>query len=202
MLGRLVIVTSLVAQGVVPAGAQEPIRVGFLTALTGALAQPGKEMENGIQLLLQGQRFTIGGPPVQLTLLDMASNPSVALAKARELVEQQKVHVIIGPLAAFEAYAVAPFANTNRVPIISPSAAADDLTQRKATPLFVRATSTSSQPTTSRSGRMRRRRSATTSAPGRRGRASVAWLDVSVALLYPAHLGSGLTARGWPMGPE
>jgi hypothetical protein len=31
-----------------PAVGQEPIRVGFLTCLTGALAQPGKEMRNGI----------------------------------------------------------------------------------------------------------------------------------------------------------
>jgi branched-chain amino acid transport system substrate-binding protein len=62
-------------------------------------------------------------------------------------VEQRKVNVIIGPLAAFEAYAIAPYVNQQKVPTISPSAAADDLTQRKATPYFVRATSTSSQPT-------------------------------------------------------
>jgi branched-chain amino acid transport system substrate-binding protein len=130
-----------------PAHAQEPIRVGFLTALTGALAQPGKEMQNGIELMLQEHRSTLAGRPIQLTVLDTASNPAVSLAKARELVEQRKVHVIIGPLAAFEAYAVAPYANTNRMPSISPSAAADDLTQRKAGPLFVRVTSTSSQPT-------------------------------------------------------
>lgn len=138
---------TLVALAGAPAWAQEPIRVGFLTALTGALAQPGKEMQNGIELMLQEHRQMLGGRPIQLTVLDTASNPSVALSKARELVEQRKVHVIIGPLAAFEAYAVAPYANTNRVPSISPSAAADDLTQRKATPFFVRAASTSSQPT-------------------------------------------------------
>jgi branched-chain amino acid transport system substrate-binding protein len=150
MRSRLAAVTflvlALIASGPT-AGAQEAIRVGFLTALTGALAQPGKEMQNGIELLLQEQRSTLAGRPIQLTVLDTASNPSVSLAKARELVEQRKVHVIIGPLAAFEAYAVAPYANTNRVPSISPSAAADDLTQRKGTPLFVRVTSTSSQPT-------------------------------------------------------
>lgn len=152
MISHLAAVASLVAVALLalagaPASAQEPIRVGFLTALTGALAQPGKEMQNGIELMLQEQRQILAGRPIQLTVLDTASNPSVSLAKARELVEQRKVHVIIGPLAAFEAYAVAPYANTNRVPSISPSAAADDLTQRKATPFFVRVTSTSSQPT-------------------------------------------------------
>lgn len=151
MISRFAAVVSLVAVALVAlatsGSAQEPIRVGFLTALTGALAQPGKEMQNGIELMLREHRQMLAGRPIQLTVLDTASNPSVALAKARELVEQRKVHVIIGPLAAFEAYAVAPYANTNRVPSISPSAAADDLTQRKATPFFVRVASTSSLPT-------------------------------------------------------
>jgi branched-chain amino acid transport system substrate-binding protein len=78
------------------AGAQEVIRVGFLTCLTGALAQPGKEMQNGIELFLQEHHQTLAGRPIQLTVLDTASNPGVALTKARELVEQRKVHVILG----------------------------------------------------------------------------------------------------------
>ena len=143
----LAIAGMIVLIAAAPARAQEPIRVGFLTALTGALSQPGKEMQNGIELLLQEHRQTLSGRRIELTVLDTASNPAIALAKARELVEQRKVHVIIGPLAAFEAYAVAPYVNTHRVPMISPSAAADDLTQRKATAFFVRASSNSSLPT-------------------------------------------------------
>jgi branched-chain amino acid transport system substrate-binding protein len=130
-----------------PAAAQGPIRVGFLTILTGALASPGKEMENGIRLFLEEHKQRLGGRPVELTVLDTGGTPAGTLTKARELVEQRKVHVIIGPLAAFEAYAIAPYVNTQRVPTISPSAAADDLTQRKATQFFVRATSASSQAT-------------------------------------------------------
>src|SRR5438034_11298033 len=97
-----------------PAIAQEPIRIGFLTILTGPLAAPGKEMENGITLFLDEQKQTLGGRPVQLTVLDSGGTPAGTLAKARELVEQRKVHVIIGPLAAFEAYAIAPYVNAQR----------------------------------------------------------------------------------------
>ncbi len=129
------------------ATAQEPIRIGFLTILTGTLASPGKEMENGIRLFLEEHKNTLGGRSVDLTVLDSGGSPAGTLAKARELVEQRKVHVIIGPLAAFEAYAIAPYVNAQRVPTISPSAAADDLTQRKASQFFVRATSNSSLPT-------------------------------------------------------
>ncbi len=130
-----------------PVQAQEPIRIGFLTILTGPLASPGKEMENGIRLFLEEQKNSLSGRPVELTVLDTGGSPAGALAKARELVEHRKVHVLIGPLPAFEAYAIAPYVNAQRVPAISPSAAADDLTQRKATQFFVRVASTSSQPT-------------------------------------------------------
>jgi branched-chain amino acid transport system substrate-binding protein len=143
----LAVLLALLVLVAVPVAAQEPIRVGFLTILTGPLAAPGKEMENGIQLFLDQRRSTLAGRRVELTVLDSGGQPAGTLAKARELVEQRKVHVIIGPLAAFEAYAVAPYVNAQRVPTISPSAAADDLTQRKATAFFVRATSSSSQPT-------------------------------------------------------
>jgi len=126
--------------------AQEPIRLGFLTTKTGPLAAPGKEMENGIVLFLEEHNYTLAGRKVELTSQDTATQPPVTLTKTRELVERTKAHIIIGPLAAFEAYAIIQYVNDNKVPLISPSAAADDLTQRKATPYFVRAASTSSQP--------------------------------------------------------
>ncbi len=146
MMLRLAVLLVLVLLAT-PALAQEAIRVGFITILTGPLASPGKEMENGITLFLSQHQNTLAGRRVELTVVDSGGQPAGTLAKARELVEQRKVHVIIGPLAAFEAYAIAPYINAQRVPTISPSAAADDLTQRKATPFFLRATSTSSQPT-------------------------------------------------------
>ncbi len=147
MTHRVVSFAVLLLLVAAPAASQEPIRIGFLTILTGALAAPGKEMENGIRLFLEERKNTLGGRPVELTVLDSGGTPAGTLVKARELVEQRKVHAIIGPLAAFEAYAIAPYVNSQRVPTISPSSAADDLTQRKATQFFVRATSNSSLPT-------------------------------------------------------
>ena len=147
MIHRIFALGLLLLLGAAPTAAQEPIRIGFLTILTGPLAAPGKEMENGIRLFMEEHKNALSGRPVELTVLDTGGTPAGTLAKARELAEQRKVHVIIGPLAAFEAYAIAPYVNTQRVPTISPSAAADDLTQRKATQFFVRATSTSTQPT-------------------------------------------------------
>src|SRR5213596_2504691 len=147
MIVRVLAISALSVLAAAPATAQEGIRVGFVTILTGPLAAPGKEMENGIELFLQQRQNTLAGRRVEPTVVDSGGQPAGTLARARELVEQRKVHVIIGPLAAFEAYALAPYVNAQHIPTISPSAAADDLTQRKATQFFVRAASTSSQPT-------------------------------------------------------
>jgi branched-chain amino acid transport system substrate-binding protein len=125
----------------------EPIRLGFLTIKSGALAAGGKQMEDGLRLFLKERNNQIAGRPVQLFMADTGGQPAITKTKAQELVEKDKVHVIIGPLAAFEALAVDDYIRKVQVPVISPSAAAEDLTQRKPNPWFVRAVGTSAQPT-------------------------------------------------------
>jgi len=127
-----------------PAAAQSgPIRIGFLTVRTGPLAAGGKQMEEGIQLFLKERNQTIAGRKVELIIADTGGNPALARTKTQELVERDKVHVIIGPLAAFEAIAIDDYIRQTRTPIVSCSAAAEDLTQRKANPWFVRSVATS-----------------------------------------------------------
>src|SRR5215471_16169417 len=127
-------------------GQGDPIRVGFLTVRTGALAAGGKQMEEGILLFLKERNNTIAGRKVELLIADTGGNPAGARTKTQELVERNRVHVIIGPLAAFEAIAIDDYIRSSQTPIISCSAAAEDLTQRKANPWFVRTVGTSAQP--------------------------------------------------------
>ena len=126
--------------------AQDPIRVGFLTIKSGALAAGGRQMEEGLALFLKERNNTIAGRKVELFTADTAGQPAQTKTKAQELVERDKVQVIIGPLAAFEALAIDDYIRQTKTPIISPSAAAEDLTQRKPNPWFVRAVATSAQP--------------------------------------------------------
>src|ERR1700681_1303209 len=87
-------------------GQADPIRVGFLTVRTGALAAGGRQMEDGIQLFLKERNNTIAGRKVELTIVDTGGNAAGAKTKTQQLVELNKVHVIIGPLATFEALAI------------------------------------------------------------------------------------------------
>ena len=124
----------------------DPIRIGFLTVRSGALAAGGKQMEEGIQLFLKERNHTIAGRKVELIIADTGGNPAGAKTKMQELVERNKVHVVIGPLAAFEAIAIDDYIRQSKTPTVSCSAAADDLTQRKLNPWFARTVGTSSQP--------------------------------------------------------
>ncbi|OYW58535.1 MAG: ABC transporter substrate-binding protein [Azorhizobium sp. 32-67-21] len=124
---------------------QVPIKLGFMTVRSGALAAGGKQMEEGMDYCLAERGGKLGGRPVELITVDTAGQPATTKTRAQELVERAKVDVIIGPLAAFEALAIDDYIRQVGVPTISPSAAAEDLTQRKQNPWFIRAVGTSAQ---------------------------------------------------------
>jgi branched-chain amino acid transport system substrate-binding protein len=121
-----------------------PIRIGLLTVKTGALASGGIDMERALNMFLKERDYTMSGRKVELVTGDTGGVPATARSKTQEMVEKNKVHCLIGPLAAFEALAIDDYIRQNQIPTLS-VAAAEDMTQRSANPWFVRATSTSSQ---------------------------------------------------------
>jgi branched-chain amino acid transport system substrate-binding protein len=121
-----------------------PARIGLLTVKTGPLAQGGIQMEQGINTFLKAKNYLLAGRKVDLISADTGGNPAGAKTKAQELVERDHVDFIVGPLAAFELLTITDYVQEAQLPILS-LAAADDMTQRKPNPWFVRASSTSSQ---------------------------------------------------------
>src|SRR5215467_9820142 len=128
-----------------PAIAQgAPFKIGLLTVKTGPLAQGGIQMEQGIATLLKEKGSTFAGRKIDFISADTGGNPAGAKTKAQELIERDKVNVIIGPLAAFELLAITDYVRDNTTPLIS-LAAAEDVTQRKANPFIIRPSATSAQ---------------------------------------------------------
>jgi branched-chain amino acid transport system substrate-binding protein len=124
----------------------ETIRIGMPVPLTGFVAESARDMTDGFKLYLAQKSNKLGGFDVELKIEDTEANPQNALTKMRKLVENDKVHLVAGYLLAFEGLAVRDYAHTNKVPLILPIVAADDLTQRNRSPYIVRMTWTSSQP--------------------------------------------------------
>jgi branched-chain amino acid transport system substrate-binding protein len=125
----------------------EPLRLGFLTVRTGPLAAGGRQMEEGINLLLKERNHAFAGRKVQIIFADTAGQPALARTKTQELVERDRVHVIIGPLATFEALAIDEYMLQARVPLITPtSAAQNDLAQQKKSDYVIHVYGTAAQP--------------------------------------------------------
>lgn len=128
-----------------PAIAQgAPFKVGLMTVKTGPLAQGGIQMEQGLLTFLKEKNNTLTGRKIELVVADTGGNPAGAKTKAQELIERDKVNVILGPLAAFELLAITDYIRANKTPLIA-VAAAEDVTQRNANPFIIRPTATSGQ---------------------------------------------------------
>src|SRR5580692_7023705 len=90
-----------------PAIAQAaPFKLGLLTVKTGPLAQGGIQMEQGVITFLKERDYTMGGRKVDFVSADTGGNPAGTKTKAQELIELDNVDGILGPLAAFEMYAI------------------------------------------------------------------------------------------------
>lgn len=128
-----------------PAIAQQaPIKIGLMTVKTGGLAAGGIHLEEGITCFLKDKNFTLAGRKIELIVADTAGQPAVAKTKAIELVERDKVDLIMGPLAAFEWLAIEDYLGRNKIPTVG-FGGAEDLTQRHRNFYQVRTSDSSAQ---------------------------------------------------------
>ncbi|OLC36679.1 MAG: hypothetical protein AUH81_07850 [Candidatus Rokubacteria bacterium 13_1_40CM_4_69_5] len=122
---------AVLALGVGEAAAQGPIKIGFLSPLSGAIAQAGKDMYSGCEMYWQETGWQMAGRKVEVILEDNEGLPATALSKARKLVENDRVHMLAGVILSNVAYALVPYIDGQGIPTIYPINSADDLTQRK-----------------------------------------------------------------------
>jgi branched-chain amino acid transport system substrate-binding protein len=150
MQKRFVIATALalVALFCIPlAEAQKaPIKVGFMSSLTGPLSPNGKDMLNSLELFLEEQGGKLAGREVKLITEDDAGNPATGLTKLRGMVEGQGIQLFIGPLSAAVGYAIRDYIDGNKLPAIFPIVSGEDITQRKRSRYIVRTGWSSAQP--------------------------------------------------------
>src|SRR6476660_10396863 len=128
-----------------PAIAQNaPMKIGLLTVKTGPLAAGGQHAEEGITSFLKDKNFTLSGRKIELLIADTGGSPAGAKTKAQELVERDKVNVVLGPFAAFELLATLDYFAQAKMPTLA-FAGAEDVTQRKGNPYLTRTSYTSAQ---------------------------------------------------------
>jgi branched-chain amino acid transport system substrate-binding protein len=104
-----------------PAG--DTILIGHVASLTGDQATFGASTENGIRLAIEevNARGGVKGKRVTLKTLDDQGKPEEAAVAATRLITQDKVTVLLGEVASSRSLAMAPIADANQVPQISPT---------------------------------------------------------------------------------
>jgi branched-chain amino acid transport system substrate-binding protein len=126
-----VLLSLALAPGAREAMGQEPIKIGFLAPLSGAIAQAGKDMYSGCEMFWEESGWQMAGRKLEVILEDNEGVPATALTKLRKLVESDKVHMVAGVILSNVAYALVPYIEAQGIPTIYPINSADDLTQRK-----------------------------------------------------------------------
>ena len=113
----------LAATANVPAFAQakDPIKVGFLTPLTGRLESYGKSQQQVFNLGIAevNRAGGVNGHPIQVITEDTAFSPPQAIEKLRKVTDQDKVFAVVGPYGSNEVDPAGPLANRLKIPVIS-----------------------------------------------------------------------------------
>lgn len=116
MVSRVAAVLAVLLAGV--AMAQEPVRIGVITSITGRFAEFGEQHQAGIRIALEDVNAAggIAGRPVEVVIEDDTSDVNAALAAAERLVNQGVPLVmgaysssITGPLAQYFTRQQRPF---------------------------------------------------------------------------------------------
>ena len=120
-----------------PAESTGDYTVGVLAPMTSWAGAIGVDMQQGWDMYWEENDNKAGDYTVATVWQDTASDPDTALTKARLLVEENSVDTVVGPLLASEGLVVGDYLAQEGVANLAQTAA-DDLTQRLASPLVVR----------------------------------------------------------------
>ena len=82
----------------VPAATGEPFKIGFDEGFTGFMAVDAALTDQGIKTALAQVNSQVLGRPIEYIKADNGSDPVQAVDKARKLVENDKINVMIGPI--------------------------------------------------------------------------------------------------------
>src|SRR6201747_1316321 len=106
-----------------PAIAQsEPIKIGFLAAMTGPSSAPTVGFNRGVMFAVDAINAAGGvkGRKIEVITRDTQGDPTKAVNATQELISQAKVHGLWGPVNSGEALATTPIMARAKMPDLHP----------------------------------------------------------------------------------
>ncbi len=106
------------------------IKIGVNYELSGDVATYGQSSVQGIELAIEqiNKAGGVNGKQIEIVKYDNKSEPSEGTTLATKLMTKDKVVTVLGPATSGSFKATIPVANKNKIPVISGSATADDVT--------------------------------------------------------------------------
>lgn len=125
----LFMVSLFVFQGCGKKEGEDVIKIGVIAPLTGEGATYGEAMKEGIDLAVEetNDKGGIDGKTLKTYYQDTKLIPKEGISGFNYLVQREKVSVVIGAAGSSVSLAVAPYANQNKVVLISPISTTDSL---------------------------------------------------------------------------
>ncbi len=113
------ILVSSLSTGFNAYAAEKPIKIGLIADFTGPLTEHGISAKQGAVLAMEQVNYKFDGRPLELIIEDEASDPAVALDKARKLVETDKVAMMLATIHGGCAGAIAGYVARVKVPQVT-----------------------------------------------------------------------------------
>jgi branched-chain amino acid transport system substrate-binding protein len=107
------------------------LKIGVVAPMTGDAPTFGESTRNGVMLAVEQRNAKGGllGMQIQPILADDKADPVEAANAGRKLINQDKVKAIIGSVYSVCSLAIAPIAQQNKIPMISPTSTNIKVTQ-------------------------------------------------------------------------
>ena len=116
------IVAALAALALTPAQAQDKLKIGLISTLSGPPAVIGQQLRNGFLLGIKAHDGKLGGREAEVLVADDELKPDVAVSKVKAFVERDKVDFVVGPVFSNMLQAILKPATDSGTFLISPNA--------------------------------------------------------------------------------
>src|SRR3954454_9960106 len=121
-MGAWMLAAALVvgAAGAARAADTSPVKIGWLSSLTGPLSSAAIAENQGVQFAVDeiNKAGGINGRKIELLTRDTAGEPTKAVNLAQQLVFSDKVHFVVGPVNSGESLATVPIVARAAIPNI------------------------------------------------------------------------------------
>ncbi len=138
MKRRLSMIAAIAASVAFASGAvaDDKLKIGMITTLSGPPAVLGQQIRNGFQLAVKQLRGKLGGREVELLVQDDELKPDIAVSKVKAFVDREKVDFVVGPVFSNILQAIVKPATDGGAILISPNAGTSNFAGKDCNPNF------------------------------------------------------------------